>query len=43
MWEKKYLLIGGPSLKPKNLRFEDQIEPFPYSFQPVTVGKILAG
>jgi len=31
---------GRSLFKLKNLRFEDQIEPFPHSFQGLTIGKI---
>jgi len=32
----------GASLNPKNRGFEDQSEPFPYSFQGIGSGKILS-
>jgi len=39
-WEGSVVAMGD-IFKPKNRGFEDQIEPFPYSFQGPTFGKIV--
>jgi hypothetical protein len=39
----QFAAIDGAFFEASNLLFEDQIETFPLSFQPVTIGKIFSG